>query len=166
MLDKGRREFICMLGGAAAWPIAARGQQPASVIGYLNTGSPEHSNDVVAAFRQGLGQTGYTEGENLAIEYRWGRSEFDRLRELAADLVRRRVALIAVMGGMPAVLAAKAATTTVPIVFGKHLLMAGISQFDPERSNRGPTILLSRTSGGQPHTPSRTQFPGVPCAFR
>ena len=114
----GRRKFLATLGGAAAWPLAARAQQPAMpVIGYLNQGSPESDVPRLTGLRRGLNQSGYVEGRNLVIEYRWAGNQADRLPELAADLVQLRVAVIVSPGTLPA-LAAKAATTSIPIVFG------------------------------------------------
>jgi len=114
-----RRDFIAGLGGAAVWPLAARAQQRAMpVIGYLHLGSPEAVSHLVTAFRKGLGETGYVEGQNVSIEYHWLAGQYERLPAVMADLVRRRVTLIATPGATDAAIAAKAATATISIVFG------------------------------------------------
>ena len=112
-----RREFITLVGGAAAWPLRAQAQNAMPVVGYLGSASPQQWTTRLQAFHEGLGEAGFEQGRNVAIEYRWAEEKYDRLPELANQLVRRNVAVLVTPGSAPAALAAKAATTTIPIVF-------------------------------------------------
>src|SRR5262249_40673219 len=115
----GRRELLAALGGAAAaWPLAAGAQQPTPIVGLINSRSAQDPGRNVAAFRKGLDETGYVEGQNVRVEYHWLQGQFDRLPAVMADLVRRRVDVIATPAFRAAAQAAKAATSTIPIVFG------------------------------------------------
>src|SRR5262249_42626093 len=119
MLDLRRREFIMLLGGTAAvWALAARAQQPAKpVIRLPDARLPDAMVDRLRGFGQGLGETGYVEGDNVTLLYRWGENKLDRLPELASELVRRRVSAVVASGGIAAMFAAKGATTTIPVIF-------------------------------------------------
>src|SRR5262249_27432975 len=117
MLDVKRRDVITLLGAAAVWPLAARAQQAMPVIGYLSSRSPDETAHLVAAFRRGLGENGFVEGQNVTIEYRWAFGQYDRLPAMALELARHPVTVLTTTGGDPSAFAATAATSTIPLVF-------------------------------------------------
>jgi putative tryptophan/tyrosine transport system substrate-binding protein len=146
-IELGRREFISLIGSAAAWPIVARAQQPAlPVIGFLSSRSPVESAQLVAAFRDGLKGNGFVEDRSVRIEYRWAEGQYDRLAGLASDLVNRNVAAIAAVGNTPSAYAARTATTTIPVVFviGDDPIEVGLvdSLSHPRGNLTGVTVLF------------------------
>jgi len=162
-----RREFITLLGGAvAAWPLAARAQQPAMpVIGFMSTRSPEDSAYLLAAFRRGLAESGFVEGQNVAIEFRWARGRYDLLSAMAAELVSRRVAVLTTAGGEPSPLAAKRATSTIPIVFaigGDPVALGVVESFSRPGGNATGVTLLTNLMEAKRLGLLRDLVPGVP----
>src|SRR5215467_9076185 len=161
-----RRQFITLLGGAAAWPLAARAQQaPMPVIGFLSSRSPEDSAHLVPAFAAGLAEGDYVEGRNLSIEFRWARGRYDLLPAMAAELVSRRVAVLTTAGGEPSPLAAKRATSTIPIVFGiggDPVALGMVESFSRPGGNATGVTLLTNLMESKRLGLLRDLVPGVP----
>jgi putative ABC transport system substrate-binding protein len=161
-----RREFITLLGGAGAWPLAARAQQPAMpLIGFLSSRSPEDSSHLVEAFRRGLAEGGFVEGHNVAIEFRWARGQYDLLPAMVADLVSHRVNVLTTAGGEPSALAAKRATSAIPIVFGlgSDPVSAGlVESWNRPGGNATGVTLLTRLMEPKRLGLLRDLVPGVP----
>jgi ABC-type uncharacterized transport system substrate-binding protein len=161
-----RREFITLLGGAvAAWPLVARAQQPMSLIGFLSARSPEDSTHLLPAFAAGLAEGGYVEGQNLAIEFRWARGRYDLLPAMAAELVSRGVAVLTTAGGEPSALAAKRATSTIPIVFGvggDPVRLGLVESFSRPGGNATGVTLLTNLMEPKRLGLLRELVPGVP----
>jgi len=165
-IDIGRRQFISAISGAAVtWPLTVRAQQPAlPVIGYLSSRSPEDTTHLLAAFRSGLAQTGYVEGQNVGIEYRWALGQYDRLPGLAAELVGRSVSVLASTGGEPVALAAKAATSTIPIIYlvGGDPVKEGLAaSFNQPGGNATGVTLLTNLLDAKRFSLLRDLVPGA-----
>jgi putative ABC transport system substrate-binding protein len=160
-----RREFLTLFGGAAAWPLAARAQQPLPVIGFLSSRSPEDSTHLISAFAAGLAEGDYVEGRNLSIEFRWARGRYDLLPAMAAELVSHRVAVLTTAGGEPSALAAKQATSTIPIVFGiggDPVALGLVESFSRPGGNATGVTLLTNLMEPKRLGLLRELVPGVP----
>jgi putative tryptophan/tyrosine transport system substrate-binding protein len=166
VLSMRRRKFITLLGGVAvAWPLVARAQQPMTLIGFLSARSPEDSTHLLPAFAAGLAEGGYVEGQNLAIEFRWGRGRYDLLPAMAAELVSRGVAVLTTAGGEPSALAAKRATSTIPIVFGvggDPVRLGLVESFSRPGGNATGVTLLTNLMEPKRLGLLRELVPGVP----
>jgi putative ABC transport system substrate-binding protein len=160
-----RREFITLLGGTAAWPLGAAGQQPMPVIGFLSSRSPEDSTHLIPAFAAGLAEGGYVEGQNLAIEFRWARGRYDLLPAMAAELVGHQVTVLVTAGGEPSALAAEQVTSTIPIVFGlggDPVRLGLVESFSRPGGNATGVTLLTNLMEPKRLGLLRELVPGVP----